>query len=87
MKVLAEMFPDASWFLCFSTVITSGGEVPPAHELKPPENLPRMSGENLNESGLSWNSDDDRSTNGEYHAGLRSSMLAVSRAGGWYVEN
>ena len=86
MKVLAEMFPDASWFLCFSTVITSGGEVPPAHELKPPD-LPRMSGEDLNESGLSWNSDDDRSTNGEYHAGLRSSMLAVSRAGGWYVEN
>lgn len=86
VKVLAEMFPEASWFLCFSTVITSGGEVPPAHELKPPENLPRMSGEVVNESGVSWHSDDDRSTNGEYYGGLRSSMLAVSRCKGWYVE-
>lgn len=88
VKVLAEMFPEASWFLCFSTVITSGGEVPPAHELKPPENLPRMSGEDANESGASWNTDDDRSTNGVYYGpGLRSSMLAVSRCEGWCVEN
>lgn len=80
VKIMSEMFPEASWLLCFWTVIISGGEVPPPHELRQPsvQDLPQMSG---NREGLS-----SESTNGVYYAGLRSSMIAASRCEGWYVE-
>ncbi|GFH44224.1 predicted protein [Chaetoceros tenuissimus] len=83
------MFPESSWLLCFSVVVTSGGEVPPASELNRPaaQNLPPRS-ESVPESrerSVSFSSE-SASTNGVYYEGLRRSMLAVSRADGWFAE-
>lgn len=94
VKVLSEKFPDASWLLCFWIVITSGGEVPPAHELRAPQYIPssqiqppvshtnRQQEEQQNVSIYSESAE----TNGVYYDGLRKSMLAYSRCDGWYVE-
>ena len=80
VKVLSEMFPESSWRLCFSVVVTSGGEVPPPNELKRPSPLPRMSEawgpqEEEEMSSAYAYSYDDKSTNGVYYAGLRESMM------------
>ena len=93
VKVLSEKFPEASWLLCFWIVITSGGEVPPAHELRAPQYIPSSQiqpqvshmtppEEQQNVSIYSESAE----TNGVYYDGLRQSMLAYSRCDGWYVE-
>ncbi|GFH55478.1 hypothetical protein CTEN210_11954 [Chaetoceros tenuissimus] len=87
VKVLSEMFPESSWTLCFSVVVTSGGEVPPPNELRRPSPLPRMSEGPREEGSAEVYSYDDESTNGNYYEGLRESMIAVSRGDGWYVQN
>ena len=86
MKILAQMFPKALWYdLCFSVVISSGGEVPPAHELKPPRNLPRMSGMPVVEqapednSHLAWSMSEEVSSRED----LRSSMFEASQLEWW----
>ena len=35
VQILQKKFPKASWWLCFTVVLGSGGDVPPAHELAP----------------------------------------------------
>ena len=88
IKVLSEMFPESSWLLCFSVVVSSGGEVPPANELNRPaaQNLPpRSESVHSQEQGVSFYSE-SASTNGVYYEGLRRSMLAVSRGQEWFVE-
>lgn len=93
VKVLSEKFPEASWLLCFWIVITSGGEVPPAHELRAPQYIPssqiqpqvsHMSPQQ--EQQIESIYSESAETNGVYYDGLRQSMLAYSRCEGWYVE-
>ena len=78
VKVLSEMFPRASWRLCFAVVVTSGGEVPAPHELRPPRNLPQA---------VEYPENPElEETNGQYYEGLRRSMIVASRYEGWRVE-
>ncbi|GFH44341.1 hypothetical protein CTEN210_00815 [Chaetoceros tenuissimus] len=81
VQILQKMFPKASWRLCFTVVVTSGGEVPPAHELKPSIHLLSQLSEVDSQHALSYSSE---STNGVYYEGLRKSMVAASRYEGWH---
>ena len=86
IQILQKMFPKASWRLCFSVVVFSGGEVPPAHELKPSIHLLSQLSEVDSRYALSFSSSvsaDSESTNGVYYEGLRKSMIAASRYEGW----
>ncbi|GFH46857.1 predicted protein [Chaetoceros tenuissimus] len=71
LMILSEMFPKASWRLCFAVVVTSGVEV------RPPRNLPQ---------NLEYQENPETETNGQYYEGLRRSMIAASRYEGWRVE-
>ena len=84
VQILQKMFPKASWRLCFEVVVTSGGEVPPAHELKPSIHLLSQLSEVDSQYVLSYSSSISESTNGVYYEGLRKSMIAASRHEGWY---
>ena len=84
VQILQKMFPKASWRLCFSVVVNSGGEVPPAHELKPSIHLLSQLSEVDSRYALSFSSSVSESTNGVYYEGLRKSMIAASRHEGWY---
>ncbi|GFH43670.1 predicted protein [Chaetoceros tenuissimus] len=77
VQILSKMFPKASWFLCFKVVLGSGGDVPPAHELKP-SHLPRMSGEEFPEDSQRASMPGDVS-----YEEMKSNMMAVSKSEGW----
>lgn len=82
VKGLSEMYPNASWLLCFKIVLFSGGEVPPAHELNPPRRLPPSSRPGLSEAqqdeyALSWPSLGE--SDAEDYEEMLSSMIATSR--------
>ncbi|GFH53830.1 predicted protein [Chaetoceros tenuissimus] len=81
VQILSKMFPRAPWFLCFKVVLGSGGEVPPAHELKP-SHLPWMS----TEDGESPPPDSDLASpmsEDVSYEDLKSAMIAVSKSNGW----
>ncbi|GFH43660.1 hypothetical protein CTEN210_00133 [Chaetoceros tenuissimus] len=84
VQILSKMFPKASWSLCFQVVLGSGGEVPPAHELKP-SHLPQMSME-VREAPESPPFDSDlalsMSEDVSYEE-MKSNMMAVSKEEGW----
>lgn len=92
MKVLSQIYPEATWRLCFSVVINSGADVPPAHELKIPQNIPPQMSEmtpqqqQQSSSKFSYSSEESESTNGDYYEGLRRSMIAASLYEGWDAE-
>lgn len=83
VKVLSEMYPKASWILCFKIVLFSGGEVPPAHELHstrrlpPSAILPGLPEAQQEEHALSWPSSGEPDA-ADYEEML-SSMMATSR--------
>lgn len=97
VQILSKMFPKASWFLCFRVVLSSGGEVPPAHELKP-SRLLQMSEEespvndNVNnnvagaeppyDSNFALSMSEDVS-----YEDMKCSMMAVPRSECWIIES
>ena len=85
VQILSKMFPKASWFLCFNVVLSSGGEVPPAHELQS-SHLPQMSMAVMGEPGESPQYESDlalsMSENVSYEE-MKLSMMAVSNNEGW----
>ena len=90
VQLLSQMYPEVTWRLCFSVVISSGADVPPAHELKIPQNIQaqmsEMTPQQQQQSEFSYSSEQSESTNGDYYEGLRRSMIAASFNDGWYAQ-
>ncbi|GFH55562.1 predicted protein [Chaetoceros tenuissimus] len=82
VQILQQKFPKASWWLCFTVVLGSGGDVPPAHELEP-SGLPIMSGEDLgmgSHHALSMSGVDDEDVSYE---DMKSSMISLCQDDAW----
>jgi hypothetical protein len=81
VQILSEKFPKASWWLCFTVVLGSGGDVPPAHELQP-SHLPIMSGEDLGGYSRHALTMSGVVENVSYED-MKSSMISMAQSDGW----